>query len=105
MTRITTPLLGEGWASSVETWCLTFWNGRPYMRVSFGAFCQLCCGSNTYRELLNDGVDAEDGRRLKGQHGLVPLLHIHASANAQSLRKKNTTRAQAHATRAPRSHA
>ena len=34
MTRISTPVLGEGWASSVETWCLTFSKGRACVRVS-----------------------------------------------------------------------
>lgn len=33
-----------------------------------------------YRELLDDGVDTEDGGRLKGQHGLGPLFHSHALA-------------------------
>lgn len=36
------------------------------------------CFRDSYRELLDDGVDTEDGGRLKGQHRLGPLFCPHS---------------------------
>ena len=116
VTRMRTPLLGVGWASRVETWCLTFSKGRPcgtqkcqprnkaqpQAVTSFARKGELF--RDSYRELLDDGVDTEDGGRLKGQHGLGPLFRSHVSIQPpkrilSTLRGK---RSGARASRAPK---
>lgn len=68
------PSAIPGWASSVETWCLTFWKGRD------------CAGDlldigterygttwKTYDKLLGDVVGTKNRSRLESQHRLVTL--------------------------------
>ncbi len=74
MTRIRTPSLGVGWASSVESWCLTFLE-REALSLRVSPSHAPCFSTlDYYSKLLNDSGCAEDGGGLKGQHGLRPLF-------------------------------
>jgi hypothetical protein len=66
------PCSLEGWASMVETWCLTFWKGRPCCMI-VRTQARAVGGKNTYDKLLSNGLGAEDGRRLKGEHRVRSL--------------------------------
>ena len=63
VTKTNTPPFTLGWASRVETWCLTCWKGRPYNILS--AACPIAFSSDTtYSKLLNNGGSALGGRGL-----------------------------------------